>query len=146
MASFSFTRTIAAPPETVFAILTDHRGYPAFTRLRRVELERPGSPDPDGLGAIRKLHMVGPPMREEIVEFERPTRFAYRLLSGLPLRDHLGRVVLSGDGAGTRIVYTVETTPTVPVIGHAAAQGVKIAVKQLLDGVERESKRRASAS
>lgn len=146
MPSFTLTRMVAAPPETVFGVITDHRGYPSFTRLRRVELERPGSPEPDGLGAIRVLHMVGPPLREEVVEFERPSRFAYRLLSGLPLRDHLGTVMLSGDGDGTRVDYTVESTPAMPVIGHAAARIVKIAVKQLLDGVERESARRASGS
>jgi uncharacterized protein YndB with AHSA1/START domain len=146
MASFTLTRAIAAPPETVFSVLTDHRGYPSFTRVRRAELEREGSPEPDGVGAIRKLYVVGPPLREEIVEFERPSRFGYRLLSGLPLRDHLGTVVLAADGNGTRVDYTVRSTPAVPVVGHAAARAVKVAVRQLLDGVERESKRRASAA
>ena len=77
MASFTFTREIAAPPETVFDVLTDHRGYAELTPLRKSELEREGEPAPNGVGAIRKLTAVGPPMREEVIAYEAPSRFSY---------------------------------------------------------------------
>jgi uncharacterized protein YndB with AHSA1/START domain len=51
-------RRTAAPPQTVFDVLTDHRGYAEYTPLRRVELEREGDPPPNGVGAIRVLHAV----------------------------------------------------------------------------------------
>ena len=44
-----------------------------------------GEPAPNGLGAIRKIVAVGPPIREEVVTFEPPSRFAYTLLSGAPV-------------------------------------------------------------
>src|ERR1700755_410674 len=117
MASFTYVRQVAAPPETVFAVLTDHRRYAELPPRRRRELGREAEPAPTGVGAIRKLSAVGPPLREEVLAYEEPTRFSYKLLSGLPVRDHIGTVELSPSGAGTRVVYAVRTHPTVPVVG-----------------------------
>jgi uncharacterized protein YndB with AHSA1/START domain len=147
MASFTFTREINAPPATVFDVLTDHAGYSKLTPLRKSELERQGEADPNGVGAIRKLTVVGPPMREEVIAYEATSRFSYKVLSGLPVRDHVGTVELSADaGGGTRMVYAVRTQPTLPVIGFAVVAGIKQAVKGLVDGVSKESERRAAAA
>jgi len=145
VASFTFTREIAAPPETVFAVLTDHRKYAELTPLRKSELEREGEPAPNGLGAIRKLTAVGPPLREEVIAYQSDERFSYKLLSGLPVRDHVGTVELTPGGNGTRMVYAVRTHPTVPVVGPVIVAVVKQAVKGLVDGIVKESERRAAA-
>jgi uncharacterized protein YndB with AHSA1/START domain len=145
VASFTLTREIAAPPETVFEVLTDHRRYAEMTQLRRSELEREGMPAPNGVGAIRKLTAVGPPMREEVIAFEAPSRFSYTVLSGLPVRDHVGTVELAADGGGTRMVYAVRTQPTLPIVGGAVVAVIKQAIKGLIDGVAKESERRATA-
>jgi uncharacterized protein YndB with AHSA1/START domain len=144
MASFTYERQVAAPPETVFAVLTDHRRYSELTPLRKSELERQGEPAPNGVGAIRKLSAVGPPLREEVVAYESPTRFSYKLLSGLPVRDHLGTVELTPRDGGTRVVYAVRTTPTVPLVGAVVVAAVKLGVGQLLGGIVKESERRAA--
>jgi uncharacterized protein YndB with AHSA1/START domain len=145
VASFTFTREVAAPLETVFAVLTDHRKYSELTPLRKSELEREGEPAPNGLGAIRKLTAVGPPLREEVIAYEPDERFSYKLLSGLPVRDHVGTVKLTAAGTGTEMVYAVRTHPTVPVVGAAVVAVVRQAVKGLVDGVVKESERRAAA-
>jgi uncharacterized protein YndB with AHSA1/START domain len=144
MASFTYERQVAAPPEIVFDVLTDHRRYAEMTSLRKAELEREGEPAPNGLGAIRVLTLVGPPMREEVIAYEPPHRFSYTVLSGLPVRDHVGTVELSPSGGGTRVVYAVHTTPTLPVGGFAVVAGVKQGIKTLLSGVQKESERRAA--
>ncbi len=144
MASFTFTRQVAAPPETVFAVLTDHRRYTEITPLRKAVLEREGEPAPDGVGAIRVLSAVGPPLREEVLAYEPSRRFSYKLLSGLPVRDHVGTVELTPEAGGTKVVYAVRTTPTVPVVGAAVVAAVKIGVGQLLGGIVKESERRAA--
>lgn len=146
MAGFTLERRISAPPEVVFDVLTNHRGYADITPVRRVELEREGDPAPDGVGAIRVLHTVGPPLREEIVAYERPSRFSYTVLSGAPMRDHIGNADLSPEGDGTKIVYAVHLTPTLPVIGGAVVLVIKQAVNRLLDGVTKESERLAAAA
>jgi uncharacterized protein YndB with AHSA1/START domain len=145
MASFRFERVVAAPPEIVFDVITDHRRYAEMTPLRRSELEREGKPAPNGVGAIRVLTAVGPPLREEVLVYERPTRFSYKLLAGLPSRDHVGTVELTPEGEGTKLAYAVRMTPTIPVAGAAVVAGTKLAIKQLIRGVTTESERRAAA-
>jgi uncharacterized protein YndB with AHSA1/START domain len=146
VASFTLTREIAAPPGTVFDVLTDHRRYAELTPLRRSELEREGEPAPNGVGAIRRLTAVGPPMREEVIAYEAPRRFSYTVLSGLPVRDHIGTVELAEGGTGTRMVYALRTQPTLPLLGGAVILAIRQAVKGLIDGVAKESERRASSA
>jgi uncharacterized protein YndB with AHSA1/START domain len=144
MASFKYVRRVAAPPEIVFDVLTDHRRYTEITPLRKAELEREGDPAPNGVGAIRVLTVAGPPMREEVIAYERPYRFAYKILSGLPVRDHIGTVEMQPAEGGTEIVYAVKTTPTIPLAGPAFMLVLKKAIRDLLSGVAEESERRAT--
>ena len=145
MASFRYVRQVAAPPETVFDVLTDHRRYPEITPLRKAELEREGEPAPNGLGAIRVLSALpGPPMREEVIGYERPRRFSYKILSGLPVRDHVGTVELSPRDGGTEVTYAVKTTPTIPLAGPVFMAILKKAIRDLIGGVAKESERRSA--
>jgi uncharacterized protein YndB with AHSA1/START domain len=145
MASFTLEREVAAPPEVVFDVLVDHRGYSKLTPLRKSVLEREGDPAPNGVGAIRVLSAVGPPLREEVLAYEPPSRFSYTVLSGAPVRDHVGTVELTPEGGGTKLTYAVRMMPTLPVGGAAVVAIVKLAIKQLLNGVVAEAERRAAA-
>jgi len=145
MASFKLERTVAAPPETVFEVLTDHRRYAEITPMRRSVLEREGEPAPNGVGAVRVLSSLGPPLREEVIGYEPPGRFSYRLLSGAPVRDHVGSVALEPEGEGTHVSYTVRTHPTVPVVGFVVVAVVRLAILLLLRGIASESERRSRA-
>lgn len=142
MASFTLVREVDAPPEVVFDVLTDHRRYAELSRLRKSTLEREGEPAPNGVGAIRVLTAVGPSIREEVVSYERPSRFSYKVLSGLPVRDHLGTVSLEPSDGGTRVVYALKAIPTIPV-GWIVMLVLERAVTELLNGVASESERRA---
>ncbi|MGC1851910.1 MAG: SRPBCC family protein [Solirubrobacterales bacterium] len=145
MASFTFVRQVKAPPETVFGVLTDHRSYADITPVRKSRLEREGEPAPNGVGSIRVLSTVGPPLREETIVYEEPSRFSYKLLSGAPLRDHVGTVELTPQDGGTKVTYAVRTTPTVPLVGAAVVAVARLGVKQLVDGIAAESERRSAA-
>jgi uncharacterized protein YndB with AHSA1/START domain len=144
MPSFRYQRHIAAPPDVVFDVLTDHRRYPEITPIRKATLEREGEPVPNGLGAIRVLTVAGPPMREEVIGYEPAQRFSYKLLSGLPFRDHVGTVELAAADGGTDVTYAVRTTPTIPLAGSVSMLVLKQAIKSLLGGVTKESERRAA--
>lgn len=146
MASFVIERRIGAPREVVFEVLTDHRRYAEITPLRKAELEREGDPAPNGTGAIRVLRSVGPPLREEVIAYEPPSRFAYSLLSGLPVRDYLGTVALGEDDGGTRMTYAVKAIPTVPVGAGLVMAVVERGVRALVGGIAGEAERRAAAA
>lgn len=140
MAEFTINRLVHAPIEVVFDVLTDHRGYPGFTPLRAVTLEQEGVPAPNGVGAIRALRAVGPPIREQVTEYERPTRFAYKMLSGLPVRDHVGTVQLTAEGVATRMTYHVQTLPKLPgVFAPGMVAVLKLVIGQLAGGVAKRA-------
>ena len=144
MATFTLEADAAAPPETVFEVLADHRGYARISRIRKAELEREGDPPPNGVGAIRKLTSIGPPLREEILEFVPNERLRYTLLSGAPMKDHFGTVTLTPNGAsGTHVAYRIDTEPKIKPLAPLAVRITRTAVKQLLDGIVREAERRA---
>jgi hypothetical protein len=145
MASFTVTATVAAPIDTVFDVLTDHRGYADITPLRAVTLERQGHPEPDGVGAVRVLKLLGPPIREEVTVYERPSRFSYRMLSGAPVSEHIGTVDLTADGNRTQIAYRVDTTPSIPVPESAWAAANKPVINRLLGAIVKEAERRGRA-
>ena len=144
MPEFVLQKSTSAPPEIVFDVLTDHRRYTEITLLRKAELEREGEPEPNGLGAIRVLTVAGPPMREEVIAYERPSRFSYKILSGLPVRGHVGTVELKAANGGTEITYAVKTTPTLPLGGPVFMLFLKKAIRDLIGGVSKESERRAA--
>jgi len=141
---FTLRRTTSAPPEAVFDRLTDHARYKELVPMLRISrVERPGDPPPNGVGAIRRLGVVGPTQVEEVTVYEPPSRFAYELQSGLPVRDHVGTVEIERTPTGTEVTYSVRATPSVPVPGAGFVLGnvLKVGVSGLLDGVIKAAER-----
>lgn len=146
MASFKLRRSIAAPIEVVFDVLTDHRGTADISVFRSSTLEREGEPPPNGVGAIRVLRLAGPPIREQVTIFDPPTLFGYRLLSGIPARSHTARVELTqGDDTHTSLTYRVDSLPKLPMPAAAWSAIVRPGISHLLNGIVKESERRARA-
>jgi len=114
-------RRLDAPPDAVFAILADHARYDRFDGIRRSVLVNPGDPDPNGLGAVRRV-WVGPlRFEEEITAFEPPRRLDYliRDVKPFPFRHEGASIRLEPDGAGTHAVWTSSFEIPIPVIGRA---------------------------
>ncbi|PVB39408.1 SRPBCC family protein [Mycobacteroides abscessus] len=106
MIEFTLKRTSSASIEAVFDALTNHRGIADSVRgVRRSSLDKEGTPPPNGVGAVRRLEAIGPPVVEEIIDYQRPARFTYRLLSGAPVRDHVGTVDLREVDTGTEVTW-----------------------------------------
>jgi uncharacterized protein YndB with AHSA1/START domain len=135
MIEFTLTQTSTAPIEKVFDALTDHRKFADYVfPIRRSTLDREGTPAPNGVGAVRRLVVAGPPIVEEIIDFERPSRYAYKLVSGGPVRDHVGTIELRQAGTGTEVTWHLRSTPTIPGLGLLLSPILKTALGQLLSG------------
>ena len=89
-----------APVDVVWSIVSDHRGYRTWTPVAVSELEVEGSPEPDGVGAVRKLGMRPIFAREQMIEFDPPRHLAYTILSGIPARDYRADVELFATADG----------------------------------------------
>ena len=115
------TTTVARPIESVWATLTDHEGMSTWGPGVTVTIDRPGSPEPNGLGAVRRISTPGPVLTEEVVTFQAPNLFGYAARSGVPIPGYQGEVRLTPEGQGTRIDYTVSSTASFPPVKIALA-------------------------
>lgn len=133
----------AAPLERVWALLADARGWPEWAPFDTVELEREGSPPPDGVGAIRRFTHGKTVSRECIVAFEPPHWLAYQLLAGLPVRDYRADVTLQRTPeGGTAIRWQARFESLVPGMGWL----VRRRLEPFLGEVARRLARRAETS
>jgi uncharacterized protein YndB with AHSA1/START domain len=137
--SYTFTHEVPVPPDAVWDVVADHPGIARWTLFRRVVMEAGGRTDPHGVGAVRALHLIGPPIREEITAFEPGRRLEYRLLSGLPARDYTGEVLLEPTGTGTRIRWTIRFTPAFPGAQIPVSSGVRYIARSLAQEVKRRA-------
>ena len=135
MIEFTLTRTTTAPIETVFDALTDHRAIADYVwAVRRSTLDREGTPAPNGVGAVRRLEALGPAIVEEIIEYQRPTGYAYKMVSGAPVRDHVGTVALREVGTGTEVSWHLRSTPKIPGLDWLLSPVLKRVISELLNG------------
>ncbi len=83
-----------------------------------VTIDQPGTPAPNGLGAVRRISAPGPApaIVEEVVTFDAPNVFGYKARSGVPFPGYSGEVRLTSEGSGTRIDYTLNSTASFPPV------------------------------
>ena len=109
------TQRYAAPPQVVWDVYTDYARWSEWAGTPGSKLVVEGSPDRNGVGAVRGF---AGGMREKVLEFEPPKRMTYTVVGGFfPVRDHLGEVTFEEDGAGTRVVWRCRFEPKIPGTG-----------------------------
>jgi hypothetical protein len=132
-----------APRDVVWSILADGGNWSQWGLWTRSELERAGRPEPGGIGAIKRLARGGLNLREEVTEFEPPSRYGYRLLSGLPVRDYHAEVALSETGGGTAIHWHSEFDARFPGTGGFLRRSLQRAVSDVAGRLAAEAERRS---
>jgi polyketide cyclase/dehydrase/lipid transport protein len=133
MKAFTLTRSLAAHPDRVWAIIGDPGSSPGPGV--DVTVERPGSAD--GAGLVRVVMLGRNRVREEIASVGPGYTLSYRMLSGAPVRDYTGSVVLdeSSDG-GTLVRWSVSFRPVVPGTGPLVSALTKRSLKRVLDVID----------
>lgn len=136
----------AAPRDVVWAVIADGRSWHEWGAWQKTELEREGDPPPDGPGAIRRNVRRPLVVREQVELWEPPSRFGYKLLSGLPLRDYHAVVTLSPSGASgdcTNIHWESRFDARVRALDAPMRAFVKATLEQVAGQIAREAERRA---
>ncbi len=112
-------RRLAAPPDALFEILADHAQYDRFDGIRRSKLVTKGSPEPNGLGAVRWIWLGPLRFQEEVTAFEAPSRLDYRItdVKGLPFSHEGGSIRLEPESGGTHALWTSTFEIPIPLVG-----------------------------
>jgi uncharacterized protein YndB with AHSA1/START domain len=133
--------TVAAPIETVWDALSIHVGISRWAPGLTVTMDRLGTADPNGVGAVRRIASPGPApdIVEEVVAFEPPRLLSYRALSGTPFPGYTGEVRLTEAGARTRISYTVSSTSSFPLVRLPLAVLCQMLLRMLARAATRRS-------
>src|SRR4029453_3251992 len=106
MHEIAMRQRCTATPDRVFAAITDHAALGSWLPAD-VRLETPGTPPPNGFGAVRVVRVRGLPIRERVTRFEALHAMDYRVISGAPFQDHLGEIRVTPDGDGAPLDYRI---------------------------------------
>ncbi len=128
------TTTVNATVDQVWDVLSDHEGMKHWGPGMWAQLATPGTTDRNGVGAVRRLGagLPLPAIVEEIVAFEPGKRLGYKALSGVPLKNYHGDVVLREVPGGTEISYSVIVDKRLPAGEQLVAKGISRALLGLL--------------
>ncbi|MES2488167.1 MAG: SRPBCC family protein, partial [Pseudomonadota bacterium] len=111
-------RTIKAPIEKVFDLLSDHANYKDFPGVKDSELVKKGKPHKNGVGAVREIDAGTAWFREEITAYERPVRLDYLITKSRPPMEHKGGSVrLEATAAGTEVTWSSTLRIRIPIVG-----------------------------
>jgi uncharacterized protein YndB with AHSA1/START domain len=118
MRSVHVTRTIPAPPEQIFDLLSDHAHYDRFRGINGSELVREGDPAPNGVGALRRIKVTPLSFDEEITAYEHPSRLDYLIVKlNVPFEHHGGTIRLTEQGGETLVDWRSSYTVPTPLVG-----------------------------
>ena len=117
--TFAAEARSSASPDVVFRILADAPGWKNWAGwfIRESSWEREGTPPPGGVGAIKRLGAKPIYSREETVEYDPPLHYAYRILSGQPVKSYRADVELTPVESGTHIRWSSRFEPSIPATG-----------------------------
>ncbi|MGY6555183.1 MAG: SRPBCC family protein [Wenzhouxiangella sp.] len=136
-------RTISAPIDAVFALLSDHAGYTAFKGIKDARLLKAGSDHPNGLGAVRRIGLGAVWFEEAITAFDPPQRMDYKILRSRPPIEHQrGSIQLRETAQGTEVTWTSTFRIRIPLIGRWMTGPAARAGEKAFDGVLRAIGRR----
>ena len=135
MDGIALERQVMAPTSRVFAVVADHECMPEWFPAREVVRRRPGSPHPDGVGAVRVVRASGLAVEEAVTAFEPGERLSWTLVAGAPLRSARGDVRLLASGGGTRVRWSVEFETSVPGTSWLARRVFARTLARALDGL-----------
>ncbi|MCY3577619.1 MAG: SRPBCC family protein [bacterium] len=149
MQTFSSSTPIAAPREIAWEVMTSHELYARWTPSSRVDLEIEGSPEPNGVGAVRAFRTGPVSTREEVTVFEPPYRMVYRLLNApLPIRNYRSEMMLVGEDGGDscQLHWDSWFDIVIPLTGGILRQLMASAVAKMAAGIAEEAQHRAQSA
>jgi hypothetical protein len=137
MAVYSFSREVKLPIEKVWSLIGDFTKAPSPEI--KVEVEKEGDMEANGIGTIRKLTIGKLCVREILDSANPPYAFTYRILSGAPMKEYLGKVRFEPKENSTIIYWSADLTPKIPFTGWICSKVASDTQHCLIDEVEKSN-------
>ncbi|WP_067704754.1 SRPBCC family protein [Nocardia jejuensis] len=139
MVSTTVDTVISAPREVVYKLFSERDSLNGKLPVK-ITLKKPGIGAPSGVGAQYHLGLAGIGITEETTELVPGERMVYRVIAGAPVKRHVGTIAFSDAPGGTRVVYTMESEPSLPVPAKILEVGLRGLTNQLIGGVRKAVK------
>jgi hypothetical protein len=138
--AFASSTRVHAPVDVVWSVMTDHVRWARWGTSKRVTIERPGVPSPNGLGAVRCFHAGPVKVREEVTAWEPPTHFAYRLNTRTLTKHYRSDMLLVAAPDGTTVLeWSSSFEPRLPGTAWLVRRVFEKAVRGFAAGIAREA-------
>ncbi|MFB7723033.1 SRPBCC family protein [Nocardia sp. NPDC058058] len=139
MASTTVDTVLPASRDRVYQLFADRDALSSYLPIQ-ISLKKPGIGSPSGVGAQYLLGLAGLGITEETTELVPGERMVYRVVKGAPVKRHVGTITFADAPGGTRVVYTMESDPSLPVPAKVLEAGLKSLINVFLGGVRKAVK------
>ncbi|WP_458686199.1 SRPBCC family protein [Nocardia tengchongensis] len=139
MASTTVDTVLPAPRDVVYKFFSERDSLNPFLPIK-ISLKKPGIGSPSGVGAQYQLGIAGIGPTEETTELVPGERMVYRVIAGAPVKRHVGTIAFSDAPGGTRVVYTMESEPSLPLPDQILEPGLRALTNALIGGVRKAIK------
>ncbi len=149
MQTIALATPIQAPQAVAWKVMTNHSLYACWTPSSQMQLEVQGTPEPNGVGAVRVFYVGPTKTREEITTFEPPARMSYRILSTpLPIRNcHSDLLLVPSENEKTCTLHWDSWFELImPFSGTIMRRIVTTQIKKISNGIAAEAALQADGS
>ena len=115
------TIRIDAPAQATWDVIADHKRMSRWLGLGSVHRTVDGAPLPDGRGSERLLALLGVSVTEQVVTYQPPATYGYRVIKGSPFASHHGEIALRACRDHTELTWTIRFRPKLPGTGRPLA-------------------------
>ncbi|MFC6010946.1 SRPBCC family protein [Nocardia lasii] len=127
------------PRDIVYRLFTEREAVSDFLPVQ-VKLIKAGDPT-TGVGAQHLLGFGKAGVTEEITALVPGELMEYKIIKGAPVKRHVGTVTFADTTDGrTRVVYTMDSDPVLPVPAPVLEFGLRQLTNQLIGGVRKALK------
>ncbi|MFC4374465.1 SRPBCC family protein [Nocardia halotolerans] len=136
MPSSTVETVIDAPRDIVYRLFTEREAVSPHLPIQ-VKLVRPGDAT-TGVGAQHLFGFGKVGVTEEITALVPNERMEYKIVKGAPVKRHIGIVTFADTAeGGTRVVYAMESQPSLPAPAPVVEFTLRQLTNQLIGGVRK---------
>lgn len=116
--------------EEVFAVIADPYELAAINSFGVERIKDSTDDNVNGVGSVRRLKMgFFRSIDEVITEFDVPELIEYRVVKGVPVKNHVGRITFVDIGNGrSRVDFFIQFDSTFPGLGSMLRIGLQKAI------------------